>query len=145
MKRVKPGDTIKLHYTGKLKNGRVFDSSRGKGPFEFTLGANQVITGFEEGVLGMRKGESKTLTIGYEKAYGAKRQDMVVTLPKSDFPKGIRLKLGQHMQLQPGNGQRIGVVITAINDTEVIIDGNHPLADKDLIFEIELIEILQKK
>ncbi len=142
MNTVKLGDTIRVHYTGKLKNGRVFDSSREKEPFKFTLGTNQVITGFEEGVIGMQKGESKTITIGFEKAYGAKREDMIVTLPKTDFPESICLKIGQHLQLQPGNGQRISAVVSAMTDTEVTIDGNHPLAEEDLIFEIELIEIL---
>lgn len=142
MSEVKLGDKVKVHYTGKLKNGRVFDSSREKDPFEFTLGANQVITGFEEGIVGMKKGESKTVTIGFEKAYGAKTQDMIATLPKDDFPKGMSLKVGQHLQLQPGDGRRIGVVITAITDTDVTVDGNHPLAHEDLIFEIDLIEII---
>ena len=142
MKTVKLGDKIKIHYTGKLKNGRVFDSSREKNPFEFTIGANQVITGFEEGVIGMQKGESKTVTIAFDNAYGAKRKDMIITLPKTDFPKGMSLKVGQHMQLQPGNGQRISVLISAMTDTEVTIDGNHPLAEENLIFKIELMEIL---
>lgn len=142
MNTVRQGNTIKVHYTGKLKNGRVFDTSKGKNPFEFTLGANQVITGFEEGVIGMQKGESKTLAIGFEKAYGAKRKDLIVALPKTDFPKNISLKIGQHMQIQPGNGQRISVLISGMTDTEVTIDGNHPLAEEDLIFEIELLEIL---
>ena len=142
MNTVQQGNTIKVHYTGKLKNGRVFDASRGKSLFEFRVGANQVITGFEEGVIGMRKGESKTVTIGLEKAYGAKRKDLIVTLPKTDFPKNIDLKIGQHMQIQPGNSQRISVLISAATDTEVTVDGNHPLAEEDLIFEIELLEIL---
>ena len=142
MTTVKQGDTIKVHYTGKLKNGRVFDSSRKKDTFEFTIGANQVITGFEEGIIGMQKGELKTVNISFEKAYGAKRKDMIVTLPKTDFPKNTSLKVGQHMQLQPGNGQRISVLIRAMTETEVTIDGNHPLAEEDLIFEIELMEIL---
>ncbi|MCK4993913.1 MAG: peptidylprolyl isomerase [Candidatus Omnitrophica bacterium] len=142
MSAVKLGDKVKLHYTGKLKNGRVFDSSKEKDPFEFTLGTDQVISGFEEGVLGMKKGESKTVTIGFKKAYGAKNQDMFATLPKADFPKSMKLQVGQHMQLQPGDGQRISVVITTITDTEVTVDGNHPLAEEDLIFEIELLEII---
>ncbi|MFH1094245.1 MAG: peptidylprolyl isomerase [Candidatus Omnitrophota bacterium] len=142
MNTVKHGDTIKVHYTGKLKSGRVFDSSREKGSFEFTLGKNQVIPGFEEGVIGMKQGESKIITIGSDKAYGAKCPDMILTLPKSDFPKGIIFKVDQHLQLQPGDGQRISVVITAMTDTEITIDGNHPLAEEDLIFEIELMEII---
>ncbi len=142
MSTVKLGDKIKVHYTGKLKSGRVFDSSREKDPFEFTLGTNQVIAGFEEGVLGMKKGESKTVTIGFEKAYGAKSKDMIATLPKADFPKGMDLKIGQHMQIQPGDGQRISVVITTMTDSDVTVDGNHPLAEEDLVFKIELLEII---
>lgn len=142
MKKVKPGDRVKVHYTGRMKSGRIFDSSKEKDPFEFTVGSDQVITGFEEAVIGMQKGESKNVTIGFDKAYGAKSQDMILTLPKSDFPKGIDFKVGQHLQLQPGDGQRISVVITAMTDTDVTIDGNHPLAEEDLIFEIELLEII---
>lgn len=139
---VKSGDKIKVHYTGKLNDGRVFDSSREKDPFEFTLGTNQVIPGFEEGVMGMQKGELKTITIDFQKAYGEKKTDMIAIVPKAEFPKGMDLKVGQHLQLQPGDGQRISVVITAMTDTEVTVDGNHPLAGKDLTFEIELLEII---
>jgi peptidylprolyl isomerase len=142
MKTVQQGDTITVHYTGKLKDGRVFDSSREKEPFKFTIGANQVIQGFEESVIGMQLGQIKTITIEYAKAYGAKRQDLIVTLPKTEFPPSLALKVGQHLQLQPGNGQRISVVISEITDKDVTVDGNHPLAEKDLVFDIEIIEIL---
>lgn len=142
MQTVKSGDTIKVHYVGILKNGTVFDTSRKKEPFQFTLGENQVITGFEEGVIGMRQGEIKTITIPCDKAYGAKRQDMIVTLPKGDFPSNVPLKVGQRLQIQPGNGQRLNVLVAEVTDTDVTIDGNHPLADKDLTFEIEIIKIL---
>ena len=90
----------------------------------------------------MQQGGVKTITIPFDKAYGAKRAALIVTLPKADFPKGMELKIGQHLQLQPGDGQRIGVVITNLSETEVTVDGNHPLAEEDLIFDIELLDII---
>jgi peptidylprolyl isomerase len=137
MSQVKDGDTVKVHYTGTLEDGTVFDSSDGRDPLEFTLGQGQLIAGFEKTVLGMTAGESRSVTIPAEEAYGPYRDEMVLAVPRSQFPPDMKPELG--MQLQVGQDEQTMVVtITGVSDEEVTLDANHPLAGKALTFSIEL-------
>jgi len=142
MPQAKNGDTVKIHYTGKLDDGNVFDSSMDRDPLEFKIGGNQVIDGFEEAVVGMSPNENKTTTIPSDKAYGEYRDDMVLEVEKSQFPDDIDPKVGQQLELRQENGQRVVVTVTGIGDSGVTLDANHPLAGKDLTFEIQLVEIV---
>lgn len=141
MSQAKDKDKVKVHYTGKLEDGAVFDSSKGREPLEFTLGENQVIPGFDQGVIGMAIGDSKTLTIPPEDAYGPIREDMIVEVKKDQIPKDVDASVGQKLQAQQPNGQPIPVTIIGVSDDTVTIDANHPLAGKTLVFDVELVEI----
>jgi len=142
LSKVKDGDTVKVHYTGKLtEEGTVFDSSREREPLEFTLGEGQLIPGFEKAVIGMEVGDNTTVDIESEDAYGARREDLELEVSKSDLPDNIEPEAGMQLQMQQQNGQAIPVQITEVKDDYVKLDANHPLAGKDLTFDIELIEI----
>lgn len=141
MTQAKQGDMVKVHYTGKLDDGTVFDSSVDRDPLEFVLGEGQLIAGFEQAVLGMTPGESKTEKIPAEEAYGPHREEMVVEVERQQLPDNIPLDVGQQLQIQQAPNQIIPVVITAISESKVTLDANPPLAGKDLIFEIELVGI----
>ncbi|WP_254567489.1 peptidylprolyl isomerase [Oscillatoria sp. HE19RPO] len=141
MTQAKQGDMVKVHYTGKLDDGTVFDSSVDRDPLEFVLGEGQLIAGFEQAVLGMTPGESKTEKIPAEEAYGPHRDEMVVEVERQQLPDNIPLDVGQQLQIQQAPNQIIPVVITAISESKVTLDANPPLAGKDLIFEIELVGI----
>ncbi len=141
MTQAKQGDMVKVHYTGKLDDGTIFDSSLDRDPLEFILGEGQLIAGFEQAVLGMSLGESKTEKIPAEEAYGPHRQEMVVEVERQQLPDNIPLDVGQQLQIQQAPDQIIPVVITAISESKVTLDANPPLAGKDLIFEIELVGI----
>jgi peptidylprolyl isomerase len=141
MKKAKLGDNVKAHYTGKLDDGTVFDSSRDRGPLEFSIGQNQVIKGFEEAVVGMSEGESKTVTVASEEAYGARREDLVITLQRSQIPANVELREGLHLQMRQQDGTVFNVMVSDLSDEQVTLDANHPLAGRDLTFEIELVEI----
>ena len=140
--QVKNGDTVQVQYTGKLADGTVFDSSAERGPLEFTLGAGQLIPGFEKAVLGMKVGEKKTVTIPADEAYGPRREDMILEVPREKLPSGITPEVGLLLETNRPDGGTMVVVITNVTDTTVTIDANHPLAGKDLTFEIELVKIL---
>ncbi len=142
MPKVKEGDTVKVHYTGKLtEDGTVFDSSREREPLEFTLGEGKLIPGFEDAVVGMEEGDSTTVDLSSEDAYGERREDLELEVAKSDLPDNIDPEVGMQLQMQQQeNGQAIPVQITAVEDDYVELDANHPLAGKDLTFDIELIE-----
>ncbi len=142
MSQAKNGDTVKVHYTGTLQDGSVFDSSREREPLEFTLGSGQLIPGFEEAVIGMSIGDSKTITIAADDAYGQYREDMRMEVPMEQFPDNIKPEVGQQLQLSNPDGSTFLVVIREISDTGVTLDANHPLAGKDLTFEIELVEVV---
>lgn len=142
MTQAKQGDTVKIHYTGKLTNNTVFDSSRERAPFEFIIGSGQVIAGFEEGTLGMKIGEKKTIKIPCAKAYGPKNPDLIAIVARGHLPKDLEPKIGQRLGIHNENGQKIPVIITEITEKEVTVDGNHPLSGEDLIFELELVEII---
>jgi FKBP-type peptidyl-prolyl cis-trans isomerase 2 len=141
MTQAKQGDMVKVHYTGKLDDGTVFDSSIDRDPLEFVLGEGQLIAGFEQAVLGMTPGESKTEKIPADEAYGPHREEMVVEVERQQLPDNIPLDVGQQLQIQQAPNQIIPVVITAISESKVTLDANPPLAGKDLIFEIELVGI----
>lgn len=141
MAQIKKGDKIKVHYTGKLDDGKVFDSSREREPLEFTVGDGKIIPGFEEAVIGMQPGESKTIKIEAEKAYGPYREELVAEVEKSKFPENVKPEVGQQLQVKQENGQTIIVTVMGLTDTHVKLDANHPLAGKDLTFELELVEV----
>ena len=141
MQQVKPGDTVKVHYHGKLTDGTTFDSSSGREPLEFEVGSGQVIKGFDDGVTGMGVGEKKTIQIPVDEAYGEKDDNMVVEFPKANFPPDMKPEVGMQLNMTNGSGQVIPVVIVDVKDDSVILDANHPLAGQDLIFDIELVEI----
>jgi len=141
MSQVKSGDKIKVHYTGKLEDGQVFDSSRNREPFEFTVGSGNVIPGFEAGVIGMEVGQEKSITIQPEHGYGQRRDELVAEVTKDVFPENIKPEIGQHLQMEQANGEAINVVISNIDGDKVTLDANHPLAGKTLIFDVELLAI----
>jgi len=140
--QAKVGDTIRVHYTGTLDNGTVFDSSVGREPLQFTIGLGQVIPGFDKGVVGLNLNESKTITIPADQAYGQYRADLVQVAARDQFPTDSELEVGQVLQVSQPNGQIILVTITNVTDTDVTLDANHPLAGKNLTFEIQLVEIV---
>ena len=139
--RAKDGDTVKVHYTGTLEDGTVFDTSVEREPLEFTLGEGTLISGFEEAVKGMQVGQSKTVTIPAEEAYGLHRDDLVLVIERDQIPEDLDLKVGQQLQMQQTNDKTIVVIVTDVSETTITVDANHPLAGKDLTFEIELVEI----
>ena len=141
MSKVKDGDTVKVHYTGKLENGDVFDSSREREPFEFTLGNKAVIPGFEKGVVGMGVGDTKTIEIPPEEAYGGKQDELVVEVQKSELPDDITPTIGQRLQIKQQDGNPIVVTITELTDDSITLDANHPLAGYTLFFDVELVDI----
>lgn len=141
MAQAKAGDTVKVHYTGKLDDGTVFDSSADREPLEFTIGAGGIIPGFEQAVVGMSLGESKTEVIPTDQAYGPHSEEMVVVVDRQQMPPEIEPEVGQQLQLQQQNGQVLPVVITDVSGAAVTLDANHPLAGEDLTFDIKLVEI----
>lgn len=141
MPKVKDGDTVKVHYTGKKTDGEVFDTSENRDPLEFTLGSGQLIPGFEKAVVGMATGDSTTVTIPSGEAYGERRDDLVIDVEKDKLPEDLKPELGQQLQIQQQDGGAIPVVVSEVKDTHVTLDANHPLAGEDLVFEIELVDI----
>lgn len=141
MSQAKQGDTVKVHYTGKLADGNVFDSSVNREPLEFTIGAGNMIPGFEQAVQGMNVGEKKTAEIPSEQAYGEKREDMIISVPRENVPGDIQPEVGQQLAVQQQEGQQVPVTVTEVTEEKVVLDANHPLAGKDLVFEIELVEV----
>ena len=142
MQQVKSGDTVRVHYHGKLDDGSTFDSSEGRDPLEFTVGSGQVIKGFDEAMLDMKPGEKKTVNIPVEQAYGQRNDDMMMEYPKSEFPADMKPEPGMELHMSDNMGNVFPVVIEAVNDETVILDANHPLAGKDLTFDLELISIV---
>lgn len=141
MTEVRKGDSVKVHYTGRLDDGTIFDSSAGKEPLEFTVGSGQVIAGFDEAVIGMVAGQSKVVRIPADKAYGKRNEEMVITAPLQHVPPDLNPELGMRLEMGGANGELIRVVVTEITDSYITLDANPPLAGKDLTFDIELVEI----
>jgi len=135
---IKNGSTVAVHYTGKTTDGKVFDSSVGKEPLSFQIGAQQVIPGFENGLIGKSIGEKTTINIPVDQAYGQIREDLYMKVPNAQLPGSVQV--GQQLQAQNGNNL-ITVTVKEVNEDHAIIDGNHPLAGQDLIFDIEVMEI----
>jgi FKBP-type peptidyl-prolyl cis-trans isomerase 2 len=133
------GNTVNIHYTGKLSNGEIFDSSQGRDPLEFQVGTGQVIPGFEEAIIGKNIGDKVSVTIQPEFAYGEIREDLLIKVPLDKMPGAV--EIGQQLQAASPNGEPIPVVVKEINSDHVLIDGNHPLAGKQLIFDIEVISV----
>lgn len=141
MSEVKNGDKVKVHYTGKLEDGTVFDSSQGKDPLEFTVGDGKIIPGFEEGIIGMKVGESKKVDINSDNAYGSHQDNLIVKIGRDKLPSDIEPKVGLFLEIKQNNGSVGGAVIKEVEDDNITLDMNHPLAGKNLFFNIELVEI----
>ena len=135
------GDTVKVHYTGRLQDGTVFDTSIGSNPLELTLGQGQLISGFEQAVIGMQVGESNTVTIPVDEAYGPRHDDLILEIKRSDLSENIDPQIGMQLPMNQSDGSIIVVTVIDVSETTIKIDANHPLAGHDLIFDIELIEI----
>ena len=135
------GNTVKVNYTGRLNDGTVFDSSENREPLEFELGEGQVIPGFEEGVMGMSTGQSKTITIPADQAYGPHRPELQVVVDRKEFPEDMDPQAGDQLQLANQAGETMIVTVADVNDQNVTLDANHPLAGKDLTFDIELVDV----
>jgi len=142
MAQVKEGDVVKVHYTGKLVNGEQFDSSAGKEPLEFTVGAGQMIKGFDAAMPGMNVGEKKTINIAPEEAYGEKSAEAIIEFPREQVPADMKLEPGMPLTLSNEEGQPVPVMVVEVKDDIIILDANHFLAGEELVFDIELIEIV---
>jgi peptidylprolyl isomerase len=141
MAQAKYGDVVSVHYTGSLEDGTVFDSSADREPLEFSIGEGSIIPGFEQAVIGMSPGESKTEKIPADKAYGAYFPEMVVVVSREQIPPDMPTNVGDQLQIQQPDGQLIPVVVTDMNDSDVTLDANHPLAGENLTFQIQLVAI----
>jgi FKBP-type peptidyl-prolyl cis-trans isomerase 2 len=143
MKQVKDGDVVKVHYTGKLINGEQFDSSIGREPLEFTVGAGQMIKGFDAAMPGMNLGEKKTINIAPEDAYGPRSEEAIIEFPKEQVPADMKLEPGMPLTLSNQDGQPVPVIVIEVKEEVIILDANHFLAGQELIFDIELVEIAE--
>lgn len=139
----KANDKVKVHYKGTLSDGEIFDSSEGKDPLEFTLGAGQVIPGLEKGIIGMEAEESKTINVPAAEAYGERKEELIQQVPKAQLPPEINPEVGLQLVSQTPDGQKIPLVVTEVKEDNIVVDANHPLADKDLTFEVTLVGINQ--
>lgn len=140
MTAVKNGDRVRIHYTGKLSDGTEFDSSRGRQPLEFEVGAGQIISGLDNEVNGMAVGDSSTVTVPAAEAYGPRDEALVHELPRSSLPDDIEPEPGLQLEAQAPDGRRIGLTVTDVKADAVTVDANHPLAGEDLTFDIEVVE-----
>ena len=143
--QVKVGDVVKVHYTGKLLDGTTFDSSEGRDPLEFTVGAGQMISGFDSGVQGMNVGDKKTIQIAPDDAYGQRDEEAVIEFPKENVPADLQVEPGMQLTLRNQHGHPIPVVVLEVKDDVIVMDANHMLAGKDLVFDVEVVEIVGGK
>jgi FKBP-type peptidyl-prolyl cis-trans isomerase SlpA len=141
MTKVKDGSTVKVHYTGKLTDGTIFDSSEGREPLAFTIGAGMMIAGFEKGVLDMELNEEKTISIQPEDGYGLVRDDMIAEVPKAQLPPDMEVEAGMELMSQTPDGQQMVVKVVDVKAESIVVDANHPLAGKDLVFEVKVVEV----
>jgi FKBP-type peptidyl-prolyl cis-trans isomerase 2 len=142
--QVKKGDTVRVHYTGTLTTGEQFDSSAGREPLEFEVGAGMMIKGFDDAVVGMAIGDKKTINIQPAEAYGERHDEMIFNFPRANFPADMVPQIGLQLMMNNGAGQQFPVTIIEVQEEEVVLDGNHMLAGKELVFEIEMVEIDSK-
>jgi FKBP-type peptidyl-prolyl cis-trans isomerase 2 len=141
MTQVKPGDTVRIHYTGTLSDGSTFDSSEGRDPLEFVVGSGQIIPGLDDALPGMAVGEKKVVDVPADQAYGQPDPNARQAVPRAEIPAEIPLDLGTQLQVQTPQGQVMPVTVVEVTETEVTLDANHPLAGRDLTFAIELVAI----
>ncbi|MEE4238162.1 MAG: peptidylprolyl isomerase [Anderseniella sp.] len=141
MTQVKTGDTVRIHYTGTLNDGTQFDSSAGRDPLQFEVGSGQIIPGLDREIPGMTVGDKKTVNIPAAEAYGEVNPQMQQSIPRAQIPAEIPLEIGARLQMQTPEGQVIPVTVAAVDEQAVTLDANHPLAGKDLTFDIELVSI----
>jgi len=142
MEEAKSGDTVRVHYTGQLDDETVFQSSTGREPLEFTIGEERIIPALENSVIGMKPGDAKTVKLSAEEAFGSYREDLVRTVERSQFPADFEPQVGQRLSLSEPSGREIAVTVTDFSEANVTLDANHPLAGEDLIFNLELVEIV---
>lgn len=141
MSQVKKNDTVKVHYTGKLTNGQVFDTSLEREPLEVTIGEGKLIPGFENAILDMKVNEKKTVEIAKEEAYGDVQQELFHQVQKEQLPQDIQPEVGMGLASKGPDGTEHQFRVVDVKDDHIVVDGNHPLAGQDLVFELELIEI----
>ena len=141
MTQVKTGDTVRIHYTGTLADGSQFDSSEGRDPLEFAVGSGQIIPGLDKAIPGMAVGDKKKVVVPAAEAYGEANPQARQAVPRNDIPDHIPLDLGTQLQVQTPSGQAMNVTVVEVTETEVTLDANHPLAGKELTFDIELVSI----
>ena len=141
MATAKKGDKVKVHYTGRLKDGTQFDSSAGRAPLEFEVGAGMMIKGFDAAVDGMELGAKVTVEIPAAEAYGEANPQLIIDVPRTNLPPDMNPQVGQQLGMTQPNGQQVPVKVKEVHDDKIVIDANHDLAGKDLIFDIELVEI----
>ena len=141
MRKARNGDTVKVHCTKRLENGRVIDTTKGGTPVEVKIGGGGFILRFEKSIIGMGIGETKTITLAPEETYGRKREELIVDINRSDFPDNIMPIIGKELQVQPEDGSLIDLVITHVDEDTVTLDANHPLAGETLVFAVELVEV----
>ncbi len=141
MSKVKAGNTVKVHYHGTLTDGVTFDSSEGRDPLQFVVGQGQVIKGFDDAMVDMEVGEKKRIEIPVDEAYGQPTEENYLEFPKTDFPEDLKPEIGMQLHLSDNEGNQFPVAVKEVKEESVILDGNHPLAGKDLVFEIELVSI----
>ena len=142
MSQAQVGDMVKVHYTGRLADGTTFDTSMQRDPLEFTIGAGELIPGFEQAVLGMAPGESRTTTIPSDQAYGPYHPERVMDVERHHLPPDLQPEIGQRLNMRRQDGSTLTVMVTAVTEAQVTLDANHPLAGQDLIFDIMLVEIM---
>ncbi|MGD2270971.1 MAG: peptidylprolyl isomerase [Desulfobacterales bacterium] len=141
MKKAKNGDTVKIHYTGKTEDQKVVTTSKDDRPLEFKIGNSSVPSSLEKGLIGMEVGATKTITVPPDEGFGPKREELVMTLKKGDFPDDVELNIGQRFQFKQTDGKLVDIYIVDIADEVVTIDANHPLAGHNLVFDIEMVDI----
>ncbi|HWJ88990.1 MAG TPA: peptidylprolyl isomerase [Pelagibacterium sp.] len=142
MTQAKQGDTVRIHYTGRLTDGTEFDSSSGRDPLEFQVGSGQIIKGLDEKVQGMRVGDKDTVTIPADDAYGPHRPEGIQSVPRDQIPEGVDVSVGALLQATGGDGSTMTLTVIEAADDTITVDANHPLAGKDLVFDVELVEVL---
>jgi peptidylprolyl isomerase len=142
MRQAKHGDTVRVHYRGKLRDGSVFDASFDREPLQFTIGEGELLPGFEEAVVGMNPGELKTTELPAETAFGPYREDMLLVIDKSQLPEDVEPKVGESVPIPRPDGPPIDITVADVTESEVTVDANHPLAGEDLTFDIQLIDIV---